>query len=110
MAIGPFEYLTANSTGVLLMARDEPMLVEAIVPNEAIDAFFALKDPSADERQRLVRANLERFSHIAAGKYERGELNYVDVASMRVAHIRVSLFDLSAAGRWPGKADDRQTR
>lgn len=98
MALTTFEYVTSNADGVLLMARDEPMLVQAIIRPEAIDGFFDLKDATPHDRQTLVLTNLEAFSRIAAGKYERGELNYTDVADLRVAMVRVSLFDLKATG------------
>lgn len=101
MALSPFEYVTSNSDGVMLMARDEPMLVQAVIPKDAIDAFYDLKEASSYDRQTIVLANLESFGRIAAGKYERGELNYIDVADLRIAHIRVSLFDLKACGLLP---------
>ncbi|QXX75581.1 hypothetical protein [Methylovirgula sp. HY1] len=98
MALTSFEYVTSNSDGVMLMARDEPMMVEASIPKDAIDAYFDLQDASAYDRQTIVLANLAAFGRIAAGKYERGELNYHDVAGLRVAQIRVSLFDMQAGG------------
>ncbi|MGO9135511.1 MAG: hypothetical protein ACLP8A_15890 [Methylovirgula sp.] len=98
MALTPFEYVTSNSDGVMLMARDEPMLVQATIPTDAIDGFFDLRNASPFDRQTVVLANLENIGRIAAGKYERGELNYLDVADLRVANIRVSLFDLKASG------------
>lgn len=98
MALTPFEYVTSNSDGVMLMARDEPMMVEASIPKDAIDVYFDLHDASAHARQTIVLANLAGFGRIAAGKYERGELNYHDVAGLRVAQIRVSLFDMQAGG------------
>lgn len=98
MALTMFEYVTSNGDGVMLMARDEPMVVQAIISPEAIDAFFDLPNASAPDRQRLVLSNLHIFGRIAAGKYERGELHYRDIADMRIAHIRVSLFDLEASG------------
>ena len=98
MALTLFEYVTSNSDGVMLMARDEPMMVEASIPKDAIDAYFDLRDASTHDRQKIVLANLTGFGRIAAGKYERGELTYHDVAGLRVAQIRVSLFDMQAGG------------
>ncbi len=110
MALSPFEYVTSNSDGVMLMARDEPMLVQAFIPKDAIDAYFDLQNASPHDRQTIVLANLESFGRIAAGKYERGELNYHDVADLRIAHVRISLFDLSSCGLHLGMADERQSR
>ncbi len=110
MTLSTFEYVTSNSDGVMLMARDEPMLVQAVIPKDVIDAYYQLKDASSHDRQTIVLANLERFGRIAAGKYERGELNYLDVADVRIAHIRISLFDLSVAGLRLGTADERPSR
>lgn len=98
MALTLFEYVTSNSDGVMLIARDEPMMVEALIPKDAIDAYFDLQNASAHDRQTIVLAHLTGLGRIAAGKYERGELNYRDVAGLLVAYIRVSLFDMQACG------------
>ncbi len=98
MALTLFEYVTSNNDGVMLMARDEPLLVEALIQKDAIDGHFDLREASTHDRQTVVLAHLETFGRIAAGKYERGELNYHDLAGLRVAHIRVSLFDIKASG------------
>lgn len=105
-----FEYVTSNADGVMLIARDEPMMVEAFILKEAIDAYFDLRNASPHDRQTIVLANLESFGRIAAGKYERGELNYHDVAGRRIASIRVSLFDMRACGMRLGTASERQSR
>ncbi len=109
MALSAFEYVTSKGDGVMLMARDEPMLVEAFIPDDAIDAYFGLQNASLHDRQTIVLAHLESFGRIAAGKYHRGELNYRDVAGMRVALVRISLFDMSSCGMHLGTANVRRS-
>ncbi|MGB8277211.1 MAG: hypothetical protein WCF20_04645 [Methylovirgula sp.] len=110
MALTAFEYVTSNGDGVLLIARDEPILAQAFIPKDEIDAYFKLNEASPHDRQALVLANLATFDKIAAGKYHGGELNYRDVAGLRIANIRISLFDLSSSGMRLGTADERQSR
>lgn len=110
MALTAFEYVTSNGDGVLLIARDEPILAQAFIPKDVIDAYFKLNEPSPHDRQALVLANLAAFDKIAAGKYHRGELNYQDVAGLRIANVRISLFDLSSSGMRLGTADERQSK
>ncbi|HYP58245.1 MAG TPA: hypothetical protein VEQ35_08170 [Beijerinckia sp.] len=98
MELTPFEFVTSTKEGVTLLARDEPMFVQAFIPAEAIDDYFKLKDASQRERQALILSKLEAFGRIAAGKYSRGELHFRDVPGAVIALVRVSLFDIESSG------------
>ena len=98
MELTPFEFVTSTTEGVILLARDEPMLVQALIPSDAIDAYFGLSEPSNRDRQNLIIANLPAFSRIATGKYDRQESNLRAPPGVHVAYLRISLFDIQSSG------------
>jgi hypothetical protein len=98
MEITRFEFVTSTKQGVILMARDEPMLVQALIPSDVIDDYFKLTDATNSQRQTLILANLDALGRIATGKYARQESNLRAPPGVHVAYVRISLFDIESSG------------